>query len=115
MAFAFGEQRHQHVRAGHLVAAGRLHVDRGALHDALETGGRLRITRAVGRQPREILVQELRQIAAQLVQVHATGAQHSRSIGVVGKSKQKVLQRRIFVTTFTGERKRAVQRLFEIT
>ena len=79
-------------------------MDRGALHHALEAGGRLRIARAVGRQAGEILVEELRQIAAQFVEVHAAGAQHRRGVGVVGQAQEQVLQRRVFVTTFAGER-----------
>ena len=114
VAFALGEQRHQHIRAGHLVAAGGLHVDRGALHHALEAGGGLRIAGPVGRQAGEILVEELRQIRAQLVEVDATGAQHRGGIGVVGQAQQQVLQRRVFVTAFAGERQGAVQRLFEV-
>ena len=115
MALALGEQRHQHVRAGHLVAPGGLHVDGGALHDALEAGGRLRIARPVGREAREILVEELRQIGAQLVEIDAAGAQHGRGVRVVGEAEQQMLQRRIFVTALAGERQGAVQRLFEIT
>ena len=103
MAFALGEQRHQHVGAGDLVAAGGLHVDRGALHHALEPGGRLRIARPVGRQASEVLVEKLGQIAAQLVEVHPAGTQHRRGIGVVGQAQEQVLQRRVFVTTFAGE------------
>ena len=79
-------------------------MDRGALHHALETGGRLRIAGAIGRQAGEVLVQEFRQIAAQLVEVHAAGAQHRRCIGVIGQAQEQVLQRRIFVTAFAGER-----------
>ncbi len=41
VAFALGEQRHQHIGARHLVAAGILHMKNGALHDALEARGRL--------------------------------------------------------------------------
>ena len=115
VAFALGEQRHQHIRAGHLVAAGGLDMDRGALDHALEAGGRLRVAGAVGRQAGQILVQELRQIAAQLVEIHAAGAQHGRGVGVIGEAQQQVLQRRVFVTALAGERQRAVQRLFEVT
>jgi hypothetical protein len=41
MAFAFGKNRHQHVGAGHLLAAGGLHMDDGALDYALEARGGL--------------------------------------------------------------------------
>ena len=63
MALALAEQRHQHVGAGHLVAAGGLHMDRGALHHALEAGGRLGVAGPVGGQAREVLVEELGQVA----------------------------------------------------
>ena len=43
MALALGEDRDQHVGAGHLFASGRLHVDHRALDHALEAGGRLGI------------------------------------------------------------------------
>jgi hypothetical protein len=41
VALALGEDRDQHVGAGHLLAAGRLDVDHRALDHALEAGGRL--------------------------------------------------------------------------
>ncbi len=50
MALALREDRDQHVGAGHLLPAGRLHVDHGALDHALEPGGRLRILVAVADQ-----------------------------------------------------------------
>ena len=45
VALALGEDRDQHVGAGDLLAAGRLHMDDGALDHALEAGGRLAILR----------------------------------------------------------------------
>src|SRR5207244_12182624 len=47
VAFALGKYGDQHVGAGHLLAARRLHVDHGALDDALEPGGGLGILVAV--------------------------------------------------------------------
>ena len=102
MAFALGEQRDQHVRAGHLVAAGGLHVDCGALYHALEPSRGLRIAGAVGRQPGQVLVEEFRQIGAQLVQIHPAGAQHRCRVGVIRQTQEQMLQRRIFVTTLAG-------------
>ena len=43
MAFALGEDGDQHIGAGHLLAARGLHMNDGALDDALESGGRLGI------------------------------------------------------------------------
>ncbi len=48
MALALGEHGDEHVGAGHLLAAGGLDVDDGALDHALETGGGLGIVAAVG-------------------------------------------------------------------
>ena len=50
MALALGENRDQHVGAGHLFVAGRLHVDDGALNDALQAGSRLGILGSIGHQ-----------------------------------------------------------------
>ena len=41
MAFTLGEDRHQHIGARHLLAAGGLHMDHGALDHPLEAGGGL--------------------------------------------------------------------------
>ena len=41
MALALGEDRDQHIGARHFLAARRLHMDDGALDDALEAGGGL--------------------------------------------------------------------------
>ncbi len=90
-------------------------MDRRPLHHALEAGGGLRIASPVGRQACQVLVEKLRQIAAQLVQIDPTGTQHRRRIRVVRQAEQQVLQRRIFMSALTGERKGAVQRLFEVT
>ena len=112
MAFPFAEQGDQHVGTGHLVAAGALHVDGGALDHALESGGGLRVPRAFGGQAGQVLVQELAQLGPQLVEVDPTGAQHGRGVGVVGQAEQQVLQRGIFVAALAGDRQGAVQRLF---
>ena len=42
VGFAFGKDRDQHIGTGHFGAARGLHMDRGALDDALESGGRHR-------------------------------------------------------------------------
>ena len=115
VALTLREQRHQHVRAGYLVTTGRLHVDRGTLHDSLEAGGWLRIAGPVGCQAGKVLVEKLRQIVAQLVEIDATGAQYRCRVRIIRQAQKQVLQRRIFVMTLAGERQCAVQRLFEVS
>jgi len=104
VALALGEQRDQHVRPGHFVAAGGLHVDRRPLHDPLKTRGGLGVARPVGGQAGQILVEELAQVAAQLLQVHPAGAQHSGRVGVVRQPQQQVFQGGVFVTAFARKR-----------
>ena len=59
------EDRDQHVAAEDLVLAGRLHVRRGALEDALEAERLLRrATSTPSRQLLELLVEELLELAA---------------------------------------------------
>ena len=65
MALALGEDGDEHVGAGHLLAAGGLHVDDGALDDALEAGRRLRILAAVGDEVGELGVDVFDEVAAQ--------------------------------------------------
>ena len=112
MAFTFAEQGHQHIRSGHFVAPGRLYMDRGALHHALEAGGRLRVTGAIGGEAREILVQELRQVRAQLVEVDAACLQDGRGIGIIGKAQQQMFQGGVFVLTVRSQGQSTVERLF---
>ena len=47
---ALSEDRDQHVGAGHVFVPGRLHVDDGALNDALEAGSRFGILGSIGDQ-----------------------------------------------------------------
>ena len=69
MALALGEDRDEHVGAGHLVAAGRLDMDHGALDHALEAGGRLGVFASVGDQVVEFLVDIVAQVLAQSVEI----------------------------------------------
>ena len=62
MALALAEQGDQHIGARHLVAPAALHVYSGALHDALETSGRLRVTGPVGSEAGQVLVEELAEV-----------------------------------------------------
>ena len=104
MALALGEDRDQHVGAGHLLAAGRLHVDHGALDDALEAGGRLGILAAVGDQVFELGFDVGDEVAPQLVEIDVAGAHDRGRILVVDQRQQQVLERGVFVVTLIGER-----------
>ena len=71
MAVALGEQRHQHVGAGHFLAARRLHVHRRALHDALEARGRQRLARRLRHDAFQPIVDELLEIVPQAIDIDA--------------------------------------------
>ena len=114
MALALGEDRDQHVGAGHLLAAGRLHVDDGALDHALEPGGRLRILVAVADQVFELAFEIGGQAAAQLVEIDVAGAHDRGGVLVVDQGQQKMFERGVFVVALVGERQGAVEGLFEI-
>ena len=113
VALALGEDRDQHVGAGHLLAAGRLHVDHGALDHALEAGGRLGILAAVGDQVLELGFDIGDEVAPQLVEIDIAGAHHRGRVLVVDQRQQQMLQRRVFVVALVGERERPVKRLLE--
>ena len=113
MALALGEDRDQHVGAGHLLAAGRLHVDDGALDHALEPGGRLGILVAVADQVLQLGFEIGGEAAAQLVEIDIAGPHHRGRILIVDQGQQQVLERRIFVVPLIGERQCAVERLFK--
>ena len=114
MRFALAEHGDEHVGPRHLVPPRRLHVDRGALHHALERRRGLRLARPVRRQSRQILVQELGQIRAELVQIDAAGPQHGGRVAVVGQPEQQVFEGRILVAAIACERQGAMECLLEI-
>jgi hypothetical protein len=112
MALALGEDGDQHVGAGDLLAARRLHMDDGALDDALEAGGRLGVAAPVGHQVRQFGVDIGLQVAAQHVDVDAARPQHRGRIEVVDERQQQVLQRGVFVAALVGQGERPVKSLF---
>ena len=114
MALALGEDRDQHVGAGHLLAARRLHVDDGALDHPLEPGGRLGILVAVAHQILELAFEIGGEAAPQLVEVDIARPHDRRGILIVDQREQKMFQRGVFVMALVGERQRAVQRLFKV-
>ncbi len=115
MALAFGKQGDEYVRAGHLIAPGGLDVDGGALDHALEGRCRLGIDRPVRGESRQILVKEVGEVSAHLVQVHPAGAEHRYGVRVINQREEEVLKCCIFMPTIAGQCQRTVKRLFKIT
>ena len=113
MALALGEQRDQHIGAGHFIAAGILDMQHRALHDALEAGGRLGVLAVLDDQRQQFLVDIFLQGLAQRIDVDIAGLHHLRRIGIVHQREKKMLERRVFVMPVARELDRAVQRLFE--
>ena len=113
MALALGEDGDEHVGAGDLFAAGGLHMDRRALHDALEAGGRLGLLAALDHQALQVVVDVAHDVLAQQVEIDVAGAHHRGGVGVVDQSEQQMFERRQFVTMLVGDGEGATQRLFE--
>ncbi len=113
MAFALGEDRDQNVGAGDLLAAGRLHMDHGALDHPLEAGGRLAILAAVGDQVVELGFQVAGEIALELLGVDVARTHHRGGVLVVDQREQQMLERGVFMVAFVGERQRPVEGLLE--
>ena len=114
VALALGEQGDQHVGAGHLLAAGGLHVDGGALQHALEAGGRLGVAGGAADQVGELVVDIFAEVAPQPVEIDVAGAEDGDRVLVLGQRQQQVLERRVLVPPLVGVGQRAVQSLFEI-
>ncbi|EKD60808.1 MAG: hypothetical protein ACD_54C00542G0001 [uncultured bacterium] len=70
VGLAFGEDRHQHIRAGNFGAPRGLHMDRGALDHALESCGRHRFRAFhICHQRGKVVVDEFDQRLAQFGQI----------------------------------------------
>ena len=113
MAFALGEQRHQHIGAGHFVAAGILDMQHGALHHALEAGGGLGFLAILDHQGDEFLVDIFLHRPAQRLDVDIAGLHHLAGVGIVHQGQQQMLQRGVFMMPVAGELDRVMQRLFQ--
>ena len=114
VAVALGEQRDQHVGAGHFLAAGRLHMHRRALDDALEARGRQRLARRLGDDALQAIVDEGFEIMAQAVDIDAAGLEHRRRVLVLRHRQQQMLERGVFVPPLAGQGERTVEGLLEV-
>ena len=113
VALALGENRDQHIGAGHLFAAGRLHVDDGALNDALEAGGGLAVLRSVGDQIIQFGFEIGDEAAAELLQVHVACPHHRRGVLILDQRQEEMLQGGVLVMALVGEGQSPVKRLFK--
>lgn len=94
LALLLTEDGDQHVGARHLTLARALHMEYGALKNALEAQGRLGLAILVMlRDQRRGGVDELLQIMPELIQVGATGAQYGRCSLVIQQSQKQMLDR----------------------
>jgi hypothetical protein len=85
----------------------------GALNDALEAGGRLRVFTILDDQRHQLFVDVFPQSLAQHFAVDIAGFQDLRGVGIVDEGQKKMLEGRIFMMSITRELYGAVQGLFE--
>ena len=84
MALALGENRDQHVGAGHFLASRRLNVDDCALNDALEACGGLGfVMAAIGGQIRKLVVDIVNEAFLQRIEIDRARPHHGGGVAVV--------------------------------
>ena len=105
------EDRDQHVGSGHffLTAAGGLHMHDRALDHALETKSGLRVDLVRAADGGRVLLDELRQALAQIVDVGRASAQHFSRRGVVEQCHQQMLNGDEFMSLLARLDERHVQ------
>jgi hypothetical protein len=113
VALALGENRDEHVGAGHLVAAGRLHVNDRALDDALEAGCGLGILPAVSHKIGKLAIDVIDKVAAKNFDVDVAGAHDGCRVLIVDEGKKKVFEGRVLVSPLPCESKSSVKGLFK--
>ena len=86
-------------------------MDHGALDDALEAGGGLRILVAVADQVLQLGFEIGGEAAAQLVEVDIARPHHRGGVLIVDQGQQEMLERGIFMVPFIGERQGPVEGL----
>ena len=103
MAFALGEQGHQHIGAGDLVAATVLHMQHGALHHALEAGGGLGFLARLDHQRDEFLINIFLHRAPQRIGIHIAGLHDLAGIGIIHQGQQQMFERGVLMMPVAGE------------
>ena len=89
--FLLAEDRNQHVRAGHLLLARRLHMENCALDHTLETLCRLGVGVRMRRQARCMFADEIGEHTAQFFEIDSAGFEHFGCRRVVQHREQQML------------------------
>jgi hypothetical protein len=114
VGFAFGKDGDKDIGARHFVAARGLDVNRGALDDALESGGRHGFGAFdIGDEGGQVIVDEIDQGLFQRVKVNRARLHHAGGVGFVDEGQQEMFQRGEFVAAGIGQGQRAVDGLLE--
>jgi hypothetical protein len=109
MALTLGEYRHEHIRAGHLLAARRLDVDNCTVDNPLEARRRLSLRRTIHAQRRKLRVQIFNEAVPQDIEIDVARAHDTGGVAVVDQREQKMLQRGVLVLTLVGVFKRPME------
>src|SRR6266853_3733986 len=113
LAVTLGENGDQHISAGNLLSSGGLHVDHRALDYTLEASRRLRVRAVVGDQRFQLVVYIADEFLLQHPNINLAGFHRGQSVHVVDQCQEQMVERRVLVVAFVGERKRPLERLLE--
>ncbi len=114
LGLALSEYRHQHVGARDLFLAGGLYVKDRALKHPLEAKGGLRLTLVLGRQHRCAVVEIVRQLLLELVDLGSARAQNLARGRVVQQRKQQMFDCHELVALLARVAKSRVQCRFQL-
>ncbi len=115
MRILLAEDRHQHVRAGHFLLAirGGLHMHDRALDHTLETQRGLRVDVVRAGHGRRVVMYEVAQVLAQILDIGRACTQHFRRCRIVQQSQQKMFDRDELVPCLACFHERHVQADFQ--
>ena len=110
---ALGKERGENVGARRFAAARRLHMQDGALQDALKAGGRRRVLAGLAGQVIELVFDKAGQVLAQSLDVNAACFEHRHRIQVIAQRQQQMLERGQLMFALAGERQSPMQGFFK--
>jgi len=110
LTFLFGKNGHQHIGALYFLFAGRLHMEDGALQNALKTQSRLGLGFGIVEgDHRRGGIDKLVEIAAQHGEINTTGLEHLKGGLVVEQGQQQMFHRHEFVALVPGNPEGAIE------